>query len=230
MSDAHRRIVAGFLNPPVAVAGDLLQGLPIIGHGRPIPQACAVFGEHHHPRLVHVLVRGKQAVGGSVFGFVNGQTHDDNIRGRFSKMLPLSSGGTQQVREVGAMRLSALLDPLKRLAHRVFLAYAHYRWRRWRCPWRFYKGRWYVVVRDRDMHKEKVKVITWCCPETGDIESICLPVPGHDYSDYVPFEDRMPDSVYFPLMLGTSPPRDEPDDVPPRTDVWFAFECEKSED
>lgn len=230
MSDAHRRIVAGFLNPQVAVAGDLLQGLPIIGHGRPIPQACAVFGEHHHPGLVHVLVRGKQAVGGSVFGFVNGQTHDDNIRGRFSKMLPLSSGGTQQVREVGAMRLSALLDPLKRLAHRVFLAYAHYRWRRWRCPWRFYKGRWYVVVRDRDMHKEKVKVITWCCPETGDIESICLPVPGHDYSDYVPFEDRMPDSVYFPLMLGTSPPRDEPDDVPPRTDVWFAFECEKSED
>ncbi|MGB9690032.1 hypothetical protein [Thermogutta sp.] len=128
------------------------------------------------------------------------------------------------------MTLSILLDPLKRLAHRVFLAYAHYRWRRWRCPWRFYQGRWYVVVRDRDMHKEKVKVITWCCPETGDIESICIPVPGYDYSDYVPFEDRIPDSVYFPLMLGTSPPPDEPDDVPQRTDVWFAFESEKSQD
>ncbi|MGB9689497.1 hypothetical protein [Thermogutta sp.] len=65
------------------------------------------------------------------------------------------------------MKLKSLLDPFKRLAHRVFLAYAHYRWRR---PWRFYKGRWYVVVPDRDMHKEKVKVITWCCPETKEIE------------------------------------------------------------
>lgn len=89
------------------------------------------------------------------------------------------------------MWLSSLMAALKRLGHRLFLAYAHFRWRRWRRPWRFYEGRWYVVVSDDEINDEKVEVLDWYNPKTNYMEGVCFPLDDHDYFDYVPMEDRI---------------------------------------
>lgn len=98
------------------------------------------------------------------------------------------------------MTLSSVLGYFKQLGHRLFLAYAHYRWRRWRRPWRYYGGRWYVVVQDENLNDEKVPVLFWFNPETMEDDGICVPVPGYDYTDYVPQEDRFPYSQYWHLI------------------------------
>jgi|GEM_PF-3148788 len=97
------------------------------------------------------------------------------------------------------MWLSSLMAALKRLGHRLFLAYAHFRWRRWRRPWRYYKARWYVVVDDDKMNDEKVEVLTWFNPETALTEGVCFPLDDYDYFDYVPMEDRISYSQYMAL-------------------------------
>ncbi len=97
------------------------------------------------------------------------------------------------------MSISSWRDFLARLLHRLALAYYHFRWRHWRRPWRYYKGRWYVVVPDEEMDKEKVDVLMWYRPDIDYEEGVCIPIPGYDYSDYVPMEDRMAYSQYEAL-------------------------------
>jgi len=89
---------------------------------------------------------------------------------------------------------------LKRLGHRLFLAYAHYRWRRWRRPWLPDRGPWRVVVPDEEMSNEKVVVLTWFNLETGRWGGICEFFDDSDLCDYVPMEDRIAQSEYFPLL------------------------------
>lgn len=88
---------------------------------------------------------------------------------------------------------------LGRLLHRLALAWYHFRWRRWRRPWRYEKRRWYVVVDDDEIDKEKVDVLMWYCPEQDYIDGVCIPIPGDDYSDYVPREDRITYSQFRAL-------------------------------
>lgn len=96
--------------------------------------------------------------------------------------------------------LSSVFGYFKQLGHRLFLAYAHFRWRRWRRPWRYYGGRWYVIVDDDKMNDEKVEVLSWFYPEGGITEGVCIPLDDHDYFDYVPMEDRISVSQYWAMQ------------------------------
>ncbi len=97
------------------------------------------------------------------------------------------------------MSISSWRDFLARLLHRLALGYYHFRWRHWRRPWRYYKGRWYVVVDDDEIDNEKVDVLWWYCPQIDYDDGVCLPLPDEDYSDYVPMEDRITYSQYEAL-------------------------------
>jgi hypothetical protein len=57
-----------------------------------------------------------------------------------------------------------------------------------------------VVVPDEEMSNEKVVVLTWFNLETGRWGGICEFFDDSDLCDYVPMEDRIAQSEYFPLL------------------------------